>query len=94
MARRAAPVAAVPEEPRYPDGWFTALVRRHNWPPRFEPQFEGVSAGERARAEAGARGREVSVRTGAGWGTGGMVMPGTPGTLPPGTMGAPKRVAV
>jgi hypothetical protein len=26
--------------PDYAPGHFMALVRRHNWPPRFDPQFQ------------------------------------------------------
>lgn len=29
----------VPAAPAYPPGHFTALLRRHDWPPRFEPQM-------------------------------------------------------
>jgi hypothetical protein len=40
-ARRRARVPLVePAAPVYEAGHFTALVRRHNWPPRFEPQMQ------------------------------------------------------
>ena len=29
-----------PAEREYPPGHFLALVRLHNWPPRFEPQYQ------------------------------------------------------
>jgi hypothetical protein len=38
-ARVAVPVAE-PEPPQYPAGHFTALMRRHDWPPRFEPMYQ------------------------------------------------------
>lgn len=37
--RRRKPAPAAPAQP-YPPGHFTELIRRHNWPPRFEPQYQ------------------------------------------------------
>jgi hypothetical protein len=33
---------AAPEQPAsdYPAGYFTELIRAHNWPPRFESQYQ------------------------------------------------------
>ena len=33
-------VAAEPAAPVYEAGHFLALVRRHNWPPNYEPQMQ------------------------------------------------------
>ena len=55
----------------YQPGYFTALMRRHNWPPRFQSalQFEdkrfGVSASQRASQQ-----REAGVANGQLWAAG------------------------
>lgn len=45
-------VAAEPAA--YPPGYFLALVRQHNWPPRFEPSCHG-DGGRAARLQAQSR---------------------------------------
>lgn len=84
-ARRAHRKAEVVEvaHPGYEPGHFLALVKLHDWPPHFEPRMREMTAGERSKAAASARGREIASSTGAGWGTGCIVLPNTPHNLPP-----------
>lgn len=71
----------------YPAGFFTALIREHNWPPMFEPRFAHDDT-EWKRRLAGQVAREVAITTGAGWNTGTIVLPNTPKWLPPTMMKA------
>ena len=68
----------------YPPGYFTALVRQHNWPPMWQPATLPVDRTPRhidMSAEA-LRRRSESV----GWGSGTIVLPGTPVHKAPGPM--------
>lgn len=65
----------------YPPGYFTELIRKHNFPPMFEPcarrmevRFGGVAP---VTEEDFARAR-------GGWGAGTMDMPRTPSHAAPG----------
>jgi hypothetical protein len=85
--RRAKPAPAVkPAVPVYEPGFFMALVRQHDWPPRFEPQMESMTVQRQIQLAAAARGREVANATGVGWGNGTIVLPNTPHNLRPGMM--------
>lgn len=55
----------------YPSGHFTELVRRHNWPPRFEPRLHAIDLGDKPKL-----GRPL--KHGGGWGDGTIPLPGTP----------------
>lgn len=50
--------AAVQAQPavRYPAGYFLALVREHNWPPRFEPRIEWGGPAKRSPDQTRANG--------------------------------------
>jgi len=62
--------------PDYQPGYFAELIYAHNWPPRFEPQFELGSRGWRdARTLLETRERQAT--SGVGWGSGTLVMPRT-----------------
>jgi hypothetical protein len=61
----------------YPAGYFTALIREHNWPPRFESKLN-YSGLDWKRHVAGQWARAVAITTGAGWGNGTIVLPNTP----------------
>ena len=84
-AARRKPEPAAPAV-AYPAGYFLALVRQWNWPPRFEPQAPAPKPGAQGLAAAGRRGREVSIVNGVGWGNGTLVLPNTPRHLAPGMM--------
>lgn len=56
-AKRVRAATASQEPAEYAPGYFTHLIRRHDWPPRFEPQMQA----ER-KNEAGETAREVAVR--------------------------------
>lgn len=82
-AKKPAPLVA------YAPGFFTALVRRHNWPPMYQPH---LTADELLKLAQDAKRSEVSTATAeAGKGHAGRDM-GLPGSLRNGgvkTMGAP-----
>lgn len=85
--KRAHPQRGTPAV-EYPPGYFTELIRRHNWPPRFEPHgIDGADLSDQRRLAA-LVGRERAADAGVGWGSGTMVMPKTPGHLRPGFMGS------
>ena len=44
----------------YAPGWFTELIRRHRWPPRFEPQCSLVSDADIRQRATDARMRIVA----------------------------------
>lgn len=56
--KRTRPVAI-----EYPAGYFTALMRLHNWPPGFTSQLGG-DPGEVKRREAAVRGRATQLANG------------------------------
>lgn len=57
--------------------YFTALMRRHNFPPMFVSRIDEDAPMPLIGAAAIAH-RERQAQTGVGWGTGTTVMPGTP----------------
>lgn len=61
----------------YPAGWFTELIREHNWPPGFTPRYEHDDTDWKRRL-AGQAAREVAINEGKGWNTGTIVLPNTP----------------
>jgi len=74
-----------PKPIAYPPGWFTELIRLHNWPPGF------VSALDREKPEfkphvTTDEQRERQIAAGYGWGSGTVPMPGTPKRRAPGWM--------
>lgn len=69
MKRCAAPRAPARE---YPPGYFTELVRRHNWPPGFESRI-GDEDTARPNVVAAAAARERQSQDGTGWGNGTVV---------------------
>lgn len=60
----------------HPDGYFVALIKKHNWPPGFESQLK-VDRNGHLQALARAN-RAVALVTGKGWGNGTIVMANTP----------------
>lgn len=83
MKRRARPT---PIPARMTTGrYFSALVRRHNWPPMFEPQPVDRQVSE-AKSRGATEARERQAAQGIGWAGGTCVMPGTPGHLRPAWM--------
>ncbi len=83
----------VPSAPAvvYPPGFFTALVRKHNWPPMWQP------APDAARRPRGCFGADMAPENerrraqGIGWGSGTLPMPGTPAGPAPGMLARPKE---
>jgi hypothetical protein len=73
----------------YPAGYFSALVREHNWPPRFEPQFQLGGGWSDARRVMDMRERQSA--SGIGWGDGTIPMPGTPKLPRPGLATGSRR---
>lgn len=55
----------------YPAGYFTALIREHNWPPNFTPKFPQVNDDFR-RMLAASQARDRSGNPGT------VLMPNTP----------------
>lgn len=66
----------------YPAGFFTALIRLHNWPPNFEPQM-GHDQTEFQRKAAAAVARERALTTGGGWGPNSITLPNSLTSLAP-----------
>jgi hypothetical protein len=58
-ARVAVPVAE--PAPQYPAGHFTALVRRHDWPPSFEPMYQRTREVEQSEISRINRERRVAL---------------------------------
>lgn len=48
MKRRIAPVA-------YPPGHFTALIRAHDWPPRWQPAYQAAPGPDRSAISTAVR---------------------------------------
>ena len=69
----------------YPPGFFTALIRRHNWPPGFVSQLDREKPEFKPHVTTDAQ-RERQIAAGYGWGSGTMPMPGTPKRSAPGWM--------
>lgn len=59
-AAKAAPVRP-PQAPAYAAGHFTALVRRHDWPPRFEPMYQRTREVEQSEISRINRERRVAL---------------------------------
>lgn len=79
MARRSTRQRSPESAQDYPPGHFTELMRRHNWPPRFESAIPRVSdwrSGASASARVSAQ-REAGYEAGHWWATGTVQMPGT-----------------
>lgn len=80
--------------PPYTPGFFTELMRRHNWPPGFvsrtadDPKAAGIAETHRAMRETDAR-----AVAGIGWGTGTCPLPKTPNNKRPTWMVRPRDVA-
>lgn len=81
-ARRVAP--SIPEHMLEP-GYFTELMRRHNWPPMFESRIDEQAPRPLIGAALIAH-RERQAQDGTGWATGTVVMGGTPGHQRPAWM--------
>lgn len=80
MRRRQA--VAIPAHMLVP-GYFTALMRQHNWPPGFTPSTD---AANKMPAQFGLTPaeRERRAELGIGWGNGTMVMANSPKHRAPG----------
>ena len=78
----------------YPPGFFTELMRRHDWPPGFVSRTDD-DARTVAIADANRAMRETDARAVAGiwWGTGTIPLPRTPGNKRPTWMVRPRDVA-
>jgi hypothetical protein len=61
----------------YEPGHFTALIRKHNWPPEFVSLMKHDER-EAERKQAAEKARQAASATGAGWGNGTIAMPNTP----------------
>jgi hypothetical protein len=62
--------------PSYPPGHFTLLIKRHDWPPAFEPQFEPEARRSDERQVIATR--EQQTANAVGWGSGTLPMTKTP----------------
>jgi len=80
--------AAAAEATDYPPGFFTALVRQHNWPPMWQPVFQ-ASAALRGAAALAAEMRQAPGS--GGWGHGTLPLPGTPKVQAPTMMRSPAQ---
>ena len=58
-SRAAQPVAMA--LPTYAPGHFTALIRAHNWPPRFSPQYQRTREVEQSELSRINRERRVAL---------------------------------
>ena len=76
-ARKALP------EVTYPAGFFSELVKAHNWPPRFESRLHAIDLGDKPKL-----GRPL--KHGGGWGNGTIPLPGTPMSGKPAWMPRPR----
>jgi hypothetical protein len=85
--RARAMVAHHQAAPVYPPGYFLALVRKHDWPPRFESVADFSSQTDMLRTRSAQLGRAMAQAQGLGWGNGTIPMLGTPIRLAPGNMG-------
>ena len=84
-ARLLAKEAAAKLDCGYPPGYFSALVREHDWPPEFKAHpsvsdWRSPSAMSKKASEA----REAAAERGEAWGLGKICLPGTPNQLRPG----------
>lgn len=68
-----------PPSREFPPGYFTALMRAHNWPPMFEPQPVEKPTFADVKSRGATEARERQAAQGIGWAGGTCVMPGTPG---------------
>lgn len=81
-------------KPSYTPGFFTELMRRHDWPPGFvsrtgdDVRTVAIADANRAMSEKDAR-----AVAGIGWGTGTIQLPRTPGNKRPTWMVRPRDVA-
>jgi hypothetical protein len=81
MRSRTKPKRRTRPEPaqQYPAGYFTELIRRHNWPPMFEAAPLEIKPSETLVAQiAHAARRSHEAQHGIGWAAGTVSMPGTP----------------
>lgn len=69
----------------YPPGFFSELVKRHNWPPGFVSQIERAKPEYKPPVTTDAQ-RERQIAAGIGWGSGTMALPRTPKRPRPGWM--------
>ena len=63
--------------------YFSELVKRHNWPPMFEPRADSANKMPAQLGLSPAE-RERRAELGIGWGNGSMVMPNSPKHRAPG----------
>ena len=79
--KRKARGALAPIDPKFLTGeYFSALVRRHDWPPGFAP---AADAPRKVAPVPSLTERERQAVLGIGWGTGTQPMARTPGSLRP-----------
>lgn len=68
-----------------PPGFFSALVKRHNWPPGFVSKLDREKPEVKPHVTTDAQ-RARQIADGYGWGSGTIPMPGTPRRRAPGWM--------
>lgn len=76
MTRRRV-VPPIPEDMRVP-GYFTELMRRHNWPPGFVCSLDVRPERKSAAPMVTTQERERQSAAGIGWACGTVLMPKTP----------------
>lgn len=75
-------------KPSYTPGFFTELMRRHNWPPGFVSRTADAVLARGSNDERNRRMRETEARAlaGVGWAGGTIQMPGTTDNVRPAWM--------
>lgn len=77
-----------------PPGYFTALIRKHNFPPMWQPQTDfRRDQSEAFKSQQASHAREIAAKEGRGWGNGYIGMGNSPKNLAPGGMGEKRRMA-
>lgn len=65
----------------YPPGYFTELIRKHDWPPQWQSQLGRIETSSQVLGQAAARAeRWKAAVKGKGWAQGTVVLPNTPVT--------------
>ena len=65
----------------YPEGYFTELIRRYNWPPQWQSRMGRLETSSQVLGQVAARmERWRAASEGRGWAQGTVVLPNTPVT--------------
>ena len=67
-----------PKPVAYPDGFFTSLMRAHNWPPGFVSRTTAKDGAPVDASRRSTAAREEAMRSGLWWGTGTLPLSNTP----------------